>query len=159
MKYHLGLGTNLGRTIRNLDKTVFLLIKKGIEIQKMSSIYKTEPVGLADQPCFINQVVEAESDLAPREMLEAIKGIEKIMKRRQAVRNGPRIIDIDILLAEDAVVRTEDLVIPHPRLADRNFVLVPLAEIAPDVVHPILKKSMKELARLSRDRSRVQKIR
>ena len=158
MKYHLGLGSNLGRTKRNLDKAVSLLNSKGIEIRKMSSIYKTEPVGLAAQPWFINQAVEVESGLSPRELLPLLKVIETDMGREATVPDGPRIIDLDILLAEDTVIGTVELTIPHPRLAERNFVLVPLAEIAPEAVHPVLKRTIRELCSRSKDRSRVEMI-
>jgi len=159
MKYHLGLGSNLGRTKRNLEKAVSLLIRKGIEIRKMSSLYKTEPVGRADQPWFINQAVEAESGLSPQELLIFVKEIETDMGREATVPDGPRIIDLDILLAEDTVIGTVELTIPHPRLAERNFVLVPLAEIAPQAVHPVLKRTIKDLCSRSKDRSRVEMIR
>ena len=159
MKYHLGLGSNLGRTKRNLDKAVSLLNSKGIEIRKMSSIYKTEPVGRSDQPWFINQAVEVESGLSPWELLKTLKGIEKDMGREVSVTYGSRLIDLDILLAEDTVIRTEELTIPHPRLAERNFVLRPLAEIAPDTIHPVLKRTIRELLRCSKDRAQVEMIR
>ena len=159
MKYHLGLGSNLGRTKRNLEKAVSLLIRKGIEIRKMSSLYQTEPVGRSDQPWFINQAVEVESGLSPQELLIFVKEIETDMGREATVPDGPRIIDLDILLAEDTVIGTVELTIPHPRLAERNFVLVPLAEIAPEAVHPVLKRTIRELCSRSKDRSRVEMIR
>jgi 2-amino-4-hydroxy-6-hydroxymethyldihydropteridine diphosphokinase len=158
MKYHLGLGSNLGRTKRNLEKAVSLLIRKGIEIRKMSSLYQTEPVGRSDQPWFINQAVEVESGLSPQELLIFVKEIETDMGREATVPDGPRIIDLDILLAEDTVIGTVELTIPHPRLAERNFVLVPLAEIAPEAVHPVLKRTIRELCSRSKDRSRVEMI-
>jgi 2-amino-4-hydroxy-6-hydroxymethyldihydropteridine diphosphokinase len=159
MIYHLGLGSNLGDRAGNLARARARLAERGIAIRTSSALYETEPVGLSGQPWFINQVVEVESGLSPRELLPLLKGIEKEMGREVSVANGPRIIDLDILLAEDMVIRTEELTLPHPRLAERNFVLVPLAEIAPQAVHPVLKRTIRELLKGSKDRSRVEMIR
>jgi 2-amino-4-hydroxy-6-hydroxymethyldihydropteridine diphosphokinase len=158
MIYHLGLGSNLGSPAINLERARRLLASEGIVILRASALYRTEPVGFADQPWFLNQVLEVESELSPWEMLKTAKTIEKGMKRRAAPPNGPRVIDIDILLAGPAVVRSPSLSVPHPRLEERNFVLVPLAEIAAGAVHPVLKASIADLLRLSPDRSRVEKI-
>lgn len=159
MKYHLGLGGNLGDRIENLAEARARLVKRGIAIRALSALYETEPVGFSAQPWFINQAVEVETELSPRELLMLVKEIEKDMGREATVLNGPRVIDIDILLAGDKVIGTEELAIPHPRLAERNFVLEPLAEIAPQAVHPGLKRTIRELLRLSKDRSRVEMIR
>jgi 2-amino-4-hydroxy-6-hydroxymethyldihydropteridine diphosphokinase len=156
--YHLGLGSNLGDPAKNLDRARRLLALAGIEIIKASAVYRTEPVDVADQPWFHNQVLEVRTELRPREILAAALSIEKIMKRVRTVDKGPRTIDIDILLAGEEIIDTPELAIPHPRLAARNFVLVPLAEIAPRAVHPVLGKTIEELAGRCPDRSAVRGV-
>lgn len=158
MKYFLGLGSNLGSPEKNLARAISALARRGLRIASASALYRTEPVGFDKQPWFLNQVIEVQTDLTPWELLTEIKSIERAMRRKPAVRNGPRVIDIDILVAEDTIIRSDDLTIPHPRLAERNFILVPLAEIAPDIVHPVFQKAIRQLCRLSKDRSQVQKI-
>jgi 2-amino-4-hydroxy-6-hydroxymethyldihydropteridine diphosphokinase len=159
MKYFLSLGSNLGRRPANLAAARARLEKCGIVIIRASSIYRTEPVDRLDQPWFLNQVLEVRTDLAPPSLLAVLKGIEAKMKRAPSVPKGPRKIDIDILLAGGIVLRTPHLTIPHPRLAMRNFVLVPLAEIAPRARHPVLRKTVRGLAAESPDRSAVFPIR
>jgi 2-amino-4-hydroxy-6-hydroxymethyldihydropteridine diphosphokinase len=158
MIYHLGLGSNEGRPRTNLEKARCLLTESGIATRRASSLYRTEPVGFRDQAWFLNQVLEVETDLSPWGLLSRIKEIEARMGRRPAPRNRPRVIDIDILLAESTVIRTATLAVPHPRLADRSFVLTPLAEIAPSAVHPLLRVTVSELLRRSSDRARVERI-
>jgi len=153
--YFLSLGGNLGNRAKNLAAAARLLCENGIEILRASSVYETEPVDVSDQPWFLNQVLEVRSVLDPASLLRLAKSIEAGMKRVPTAAKGPRTIDIDILLAGDFVIATPDLVIPHPRLAQRNFVLVPLAEIAPETRHPVLGKTVRELAADSSDRSRV----
>ncbi len=155
--YHLGLGSNLGRRAANLARARRLLARHGLEIRKESSVYETEPVDVRDQPWFLNQAIEVRSDLAPAALLAVIKSVEAAMKRAPTVPKGPRVIDIDILLAGDLVVETAELVIPHPRLHLRNFVLAPLREIAPRARHPVLGLTVAALARSSKDRSLVKK--
>jgi 2-amino-4-hydroxy-6-hydroxymethyldihydropteridine diphosphokinase len=121
-------------------------------------LYQTQPVGNADQPWFVNQVVEVETNLTPWQLLALLQSLEKKMGRTKSIRNGPRLIDLDILLAENTILDTADLTIPHPRMAARNFVLVPLSEIAPDVLHPVLGKSAAVLLAESCDRSAVHKL-
>jgi 2-amino-4-hydroxy-6-hydroxymethyldihydropteridine diphosphokinase len=155
VNYFLSLGSNLGNKEKNLARAARLLGESGVEILAASSIYLTEPVDKADQPWFANQVLEVRSPLDPPSLLRLAKSIEKKMKRVPTVAKGPRTIDIDILLAGEIVLDTPDLVIPHPRLAQRNFVLVPFAEIAPEIRHPILGRTIRELASSSSDLARV----
>jgi 2-amino-4-hydroxy-6-hydroxymethyldihydropteridine diphosphokinase len=140
---YLGLGSNLGNRQENLDQALKLLAQR-MRLGKVSSIYDTEPIGNVNQPRFLNLACEAFTRLSPEGLLALVKGIEQKMGRYS--RSGePRIIDIDILLFGDKVINTRNLVIPHPQIAERSFVLVPLAEIAPDVVHPVTKKTIKEM--------------
>ena len=132
---YLGLGSNMGDRRANLEKAVDYLSQR-LKIGKTSSIYDTEPWGSPGQPRFLNMVCEAFTVLRPEPMLALVKGIESKMGRKSG-HGQPRSIDIDILLYGDLVMDTLDLVIPHPRLAERAFVLIPLAEIAPEVVHPV----------------------
>jgi len=153
--YFLSLGSNLGNRGKNLTRARRLLGEGGAGILKASSIYETEPVDDKDQPWFLNQVLEVRSPLDPPSLLRLAKSIEAAMKRVPTVAKGPRTIDIDILLADDLVLENRDLVIPHPRFARRNFVLVPFSEIAPEIRHPVLGKTIRELALASPDASRV----
>lgn len=158
MKYFLSLGSNLRDKRRNLKRALQLLENPSVRILRASSLYQTQPVGNADQPWFVNQAVEIETDLTPWVLLALLQTIEKKMGRTRTIMNGPRLIDLDILLAENTILDTPDLTIPHPRMAARNFILVPLSEIAPDALHPILGKRAAVLLAESCDRSAVQKI-
>ncbi|MHB8055524.1 MAG: 2-amino-4-hydroxy-6-hydroxymethyldihydropteridine diphosphokinase [Candidatus Aminicenantales bacterium] len=155
MRYFLGLGSNTGDSLENLEAAAGRLAKEGIRIVRRSSIYKTEPVGFKNQPWFYNQAIEVETELSPAELLKAAKMIERELGRRPGRKYGPRPIDIDILLAGDTIVETANLGIPHPRLTERRFALVPLAEIAPEAVHPVLKKTIRMILRKCPDRSQV----
>lgn len=141
---YLGLGSNVGHREANLERALDLLGDR-VRITRASSIYQTEPVGYADQPWFLNMACEGETLLDPFELLAFVKGIEARMGREPNFRNGPRVIDIDILFCDDRIVETEYLTIPHPRIAERRFVLVPLAEIAPALVHPASGKPVSDL--------------
>jgi len=159
MRYFLSLGTNLGNRKKNLALACSLLEENGVEILRASSVYRTEPVDVPDQPWFYNQVIEVDAEYNPSALLNLVKAIEKKLKRIPAFDKGPRTIDIDILMAGDTVVQTRRLIIPHPRMTERNFVLVPLREIAPHAVHPLLHKRIVDLAEASADPALVRKLR
>ncbi|MGH2443370.1 MAG: 2-amino-4-hydroxy-6-hydroxymethyldihydropteridine diphosphokinase [Chloroflexota bacterium] len=142
---YLSMGSNLGDRENNL-RSALRDLAPGIGISGVSSVYETAPVGVTDQPPFLNVAVSAKTGLEPQPLLKALQVIEQEVGRRPTYRWGPRIVDIDILLYGDLVLETPDLVIPHPRMHQRAFVLVPLAEIAPDLRHPVIGKSMSELA-------------
>ncbi len=142
---YIGIGSNLGRRRENCRKAVALLSENGITVCRVSSMIETEPWGLREQPKFINMAVETETDTGPHELLKLLKEIEAAIGRRPSVRMGPRIIDLDILMYDGLRVKTPDLEIPHPGMKDRDFVLRPLAEIAPEIIHPVYKKTIRRL--------------
>ena len=153
---YLSLGSNLGNRQANLDMALHLLSER-MRMGKVSSIYDTEPLGNVNQPRFLNLACEVFTRLSPEGLLALSKGIERKMGRYS--RSGePRIIDIDIVLYGDTVLDTRDLVIPHPKMAERSFVLMPLAEIAPDLVHPVLRKTIKELNHAIKEKQGVLKF-
>jgi GTP cyclohydrolase-4 len=142
---YLGLGTNIGDRQSNLARALKLLGER-LKIEKVSSIYETEPVGYADQPRFLNAVCSVRTNIGPLQLLSLIKGIEANMGREAGFLNGPRIIDIDIILYSDMSMIDSELTIPHPRMNERAFVLIPLMEIAPaDLIHPFTKERLAEL--------------
>lgn len=140
----LALGTNLGNRLENLQKAKQSLPPK-VEILEESSIYETPPWGYLDQPEFLNQVIEVKTKLPPWRLLRYLKAIEQQMGRVTLFRYGPRVIDLDIIFYGERVIDREKLKIPHPRMTERAFVLVPLAEIAPNLVHPVMGTSITEL--------------
>lgn len=152
----LSLGSNMGTRQANLDKTIELLSQR-LKVELVSSIYDTEPIGNIDQPRFLNLVCQVNTRLAPEELLTLAKSIELKLGREPGTPNAPRPIDIDILFYGNQVIKTRELVIPHPRLTERAFVLVPLAEIAPDLVHPVNGKTVRELLKDITERQGVLK--
>lgn len=142
---HIGIGSNLGDRNSHCDRALEDMEARGIRITRVSSRYETEPWGVKEQPKFLNMVVEAETELPPEGLLAVLKDIEKGMGRETPFRWGPRVIDLDILFYEDALLNGADLRIPHPLLHTRDFVLLPLAEIAPEKMHPVLRKTVRQL--------------
>jgi 2-amino-4-hydroxy-6-hydroxymethyldihydropteridine diphosphokinase len=142
---YIGIGSNIGNREENCKKAIELLTEKGIKVSKCSSMIETKPWGIEDQPKFINMAIEVETALPPEELLKNLKTIEEHLGRHDNIRWGPRIIDLDILFYDNLIIKTKELEIPHPAIKDREFVLKPLSEIAPDKIHPVLNKSIKSL--------------
>jgi len=142
--FYLSLGSNIGDRGGHLGEAILRLAALG-RVVSVSSLYETEPVEFADQEWFLNCVVALETEMKPEELMRALLQIEREMGRRRTQSKGPRNIDLDILLAGDLVVDSPELSIPHPAMHQRRFVLEPLVEIAPEVRHPVMKKSAREL--------------
>lgn len=141
---YLSLGSNLGNRLAHLRDAIARLQSAG-RVTRVSSFYETEPVELKEQPWFVNCAVELRTALTPVMLLHKLLEIERSMGRERTLPKGPRNIDIDLLLYDDETVNTAELTLPHPALHERHFVLAPLAEIAPDAVHPTLRKTAKQL--------------
>ncbi len=152
------LGTNLGNRKNNLDEAKALIGEHCGKIIKQSSIYQTAAWGFTEQPDFLNQVIQIETIYNPLELIEKLLDIEKQLGRERIVKMGPRLIDIDILLIDDLIVEEKKLQVPHPRMQDRKFVLLPLNEIASNVVHPILSKTISEILKECCDDLEAKKI-
>ena len=154
---YLGLGSNLGDREGNLRRALSLMGEHG-EIIAVSSVYETEPWGYAEQPSFLNMACGFRTRLSPRDLLTLAKDVESRLGRVPTVRYGPRTMDVDILLYGDLVVDTQDLQIPHPGIPERAFVLAPLAEIAPDVEHPVFKRTIGAMLEAAPGRETVAKL-
>ncbi len=152
------LGGNLGDRFQNISNAVNAIKEFVGSIQKKSSLYETAAWGITDQPHFLNQVVVVHTILSAQQVLEKILFIEKQLGRERLVKMGPRIIDIDILFYDDTIIEEENLIIPHPRLQERKFVLEPLNELIPNYIHPILNKSVKVLLQECTDTLNVKKF-
>jgi 2-amino-4-hydroxy-6-hydroxymethyldihydropteridine diphosphokinase len=141
---YLSLGSNLGQRHENLERALALLERERIHVVARSQVYETEPQDVAAQPWFLNMAVACETRFFPIQLLTAVLRIERKMGRVRRLPRGPRIIDIDVLLMGGVVVDTPQLTIPHPRMLERRFVLEPLLEIAPELLHPVTKRPLRE---------------
>ena len=147
MKEHivyLALGSNVGDRLANLKEAIVALTPQ-MEVKAKSQVYETPPWGYEDQAKFLNQVVRVKTYLEPEPLLKHLKRLEVALGRKESVPNGPRLIDIDILFYDELVLYSPALVIPHPRLHERAFVLLPLMDLDPELVHPVNKKSVREM--------------
>lgn len=142
---YIALGSNLGDKEKNLQRAIMLLMQQGIDVEKVSSFISTEPYGVTDQPQFLNAVCRVRTTLTPLALLDVLLATELAMGRVRLRHWGERNIDLDLLLYEDVVMDVPRLRLPHPDMQNRDFVLLPLAEIAPELVHPTLKKTIQEL--------------
>ena len=141
---YLALGTNLGDRLDNLRQAVAALPPQ-MDVKAKSHVYETPPWGYEDQPRFYNQVIKADTYLQPEPLLKHLKRLEVALGRKPNFQNGPRLIDIDLLFYDHVVLNTPVLTLPHPRLHERGFVLLPLMDIASEFVHPLLKKNVREM--------------
>jgi len=155
---YIALGTNIGDRQSNLREALSRIEASGIHISQLSSIYETEPVDYLDQPWFLNAVVEAQTELPAAQLLSTLRQIESHMGSKKPFAKGPRLIDLDILLYATDTIDTPDLQIPHPRMLQRNFVLAPLAEIAPTFRHPNWSATVSDIFAHSSDKSIVRRI-
>ncbi len=152
---YIAFGSNIGDTEANINRALEIL-KQEIKILKVSSFYETKPMYLENQEWFLNGAAKVETELTPKNLLDFLKNAEKKMGRKEVGRNGPRVIDLDILFYGDQIINESDLHIPHPKIGERAFVLVPLAEIEPDLIHPVYRKSVTTLlADLKYDKSEI----
>ncbi|MFB3885479.1 MAG: 2-amino-4-hydroxy-6-hydroxymethyldihydropteridine diphosphokinase [Thermodesulfobacteriota bacterium] len=156
---YIGIGSNVGNKLHQCEEGISEILKfNHHKLLGRSSFYRTKPVGCISQDWFVNGVIKIETDLEPHNLLSLLKTIESRMGRAETFRWGPRTIDLDILAFDDRKISTEDLQIPHPLLHERQFVLIPLAEIDRDFVHPVLKKTVWELLKNLREDQGVEKI-
>ncbi len=144
-KIYLLLGSNLGNSRTQLSKAIAAIKKQIGEVTRQSGLYATAAWGNTKQPDFLNQVIIVETHLTPEQTMQTILGIEKKMGRTRTVKNAPRIIDIDILFFNKEIINIPNLAVPHPEIQNRRFVLVPLNELSPNLVHPVLKRSVHQL--------------
>lgn len=142
---YLSLGSNLGDRASHIEQAISLLQGPDLKVLRRSSLYDTEPRDFPNQPWFLNIVIEVDTQLFPRQLLSRIHKIESQLGRKRLIQKGPRTIDIDILLFGSFVIESPDLVVPHPRMGERRFVLEPMVELAPELRHPVTRQTMREL--------------
>jgi 2-amino-4-hydroxy-6-hydroxymethyldihydropteridine diphosphokinase len=142
---YIALGSNLGDRAENLRLARLQIDAADMRVLRASSVYETAPRDVENQPWFLNQVIECETDLFPRQLLGRLQKIERAMGRKRTIAKGPREIDLDILLFGNAVVKAPELEVPHPRMMERRFVLEPLAELVPEKKHPGTRRTMREM--------------
>ncbi len=156
---YIGIGSNLGDKLDHCEKAISEILKTDHhKLLAKSSFYRTQPIGYTSQDRFVNGVIKIETDLEAHELLRTLKTIESQLGRTETFRWGSRTIDLDILFFDDIQIRTEGLQIPHPRIQDRQFVLIPLAEIDRNLIHPIFKKTIQELLNNLREDQGVEKL-
>ena len=155
---YLLIGGNLGNRSANLQNALHQIEKNCGKILDLSAIYETAAWGLSNQPSFYNQAVSIQTNLEPKALMEQLLAIETNMGRIRSIKLGPRLIDLDILLIDQLILNTETLILPHPLMEQRRFALLPLAEIAPNLMHPILQKTIQELLMHCSDQLDVQKL-
>lgn len=155
---YLSLGSNIGNRAENLQAAIASLAEAGVRVRRLSSFYETEPVDYLEQAWFLNCVVEGETEVPAPELLRNLREIEARLGSKKLVAKGPRLMDIDILLYGAEAIETPELQVPHPRMHLRRFVLVPLAEIAPETIHPGLKITAAQLLARTEDRSQVRRF-
>ena len=158
MDGYIGLGSNLGDPIAELRGAVTELESRGVELRARSSLYRTEPVDALEQVWFVNAVAEIRFGGRPDELLQICLNVETARGRERTRRNQPRILDLDVLLLGDIVLASDELTVPHPRLHERRFVLEPMVQIAPDAIHPGLRKTMRDLLKECVDESKVVRL-
>jgi len=161
MRYtaYIGIGSNLGDKIAHCEKAISEILN--IDYHRLlsrSSLFNTRPIGYTAQDWFVNGVIKIETDLEPLDLYRVLKAIEIRLGRKGTFRGGPRVIDLDLLLFDDRRIETEELQVPHPRLHERQFVLIPLSEIDPNLIHPVLEKTVGELLKEIKEDQGVEKI-
>jgi 2-amino-4-hydroxy-6-hydroxymethyldihydropteridine diphosphokinase len=156
---YIGVGSNLGDKVHQCEQGLREILRVDRHrLLARSSFYKTQPLGVLDQDWFVNAVIKIETDLEPTELLRSLSEIESRLGRKETFRWGPRALDLDILFFDDETIQSGDLIIPHPRLQERRFVLIPLVEIDPHLVHPVLQKSVLQLLEDLKEVQGVEKI-
>jgi 2-amino-4-hydroxy-6-hydroxymethyldihydropteridine diphosphokinase len=156
---YIGVGSNLGDKVHQCEQGLREILRVDRHrLLARSSLYKTQPLGVLDQDWFVNAAIKIETDLEPHELLRSLREIESRLGRRETFRWGPRAIDLDILFFDEETIQTEELTIPHPRLQERQFVLIPLVEIDRHFVHPVLQKTVFQLLENLKEDQGVEKL-